>query len=106
MVNFFSWFQGVSLTFSDIIETPDGPDYVKILLDRCDKNNFDYILTQIPGFEVLEAKGFSDEEIKYWMDYTLRSSFLIWEMAREKQADEIAFEEMLRQEHEKNADNF
>lgn len=87
MKNFYSNANGVSLSFSDIMSEPDAPRFVKILLDRPAEENFDYILTQIPGFEVLDMRGFSDEEVKFWIDYTMRNSFLIWEMALERQAE-------------------
>ena len=90
MKNFYASEDGVSVSFSDILTEPDTPRYVKILLDRCDKNNFDYILTQIPGFEVLESRGFTDDEIEKWIDYTKCNSFLIWEYALERQAEELA----------------
>ena len=98
MENFFSWFEGVSLTFSDIKDVEDSPRTLNILLARNNGKNFDYIFTQMPELKVIESKGFSDDEVKYWMDYTLHNSFLIWEMALEKQAEELEFEKLERQE--------
>ena len=87
MVNFFSEFNNVSLTFSDIIKTEYLHEHIDILLDRVRNNSVDYILTQLPGLKVIESKGFTDEEIKFWMDYTTRNSALIQEIAMERQAD-------------------
>ena len=90
MKNFFSEINGVTLTFSDIQNQNEFLEYVDVLIERIKNSKIDYIYTQIPGFEILDAKGFSDKEIDYWLDYTKRDSSLIWESAKEIQGDWLA----------------
>ena len=79
MENFFSWFNGVSLTHSNI-DLSDGVPVVYVLLSRHDKQ-FDFILTFLPELTVIDSKGFSDDEIKYWLNYTETNMKDIWNNA-------------------------
>ena len=83
MVNFFSKYKNVTLNFSDI-DMSDGLGFVNVLFERFDGKKFDYIVTKIPDLKVIESKGFTDEEIKYWMNYASENSEDIWDIAKEK----------------------
>ena len=80
MENFFSWFQGVSLTHSNMKLEDDIP-VVYVLLSRFEGKHFDFIFTFLPELTVIDSKGFSDEEIKYWIDYTETNKKDIWNNA-------------------------
>ena len=91
MKNFFSEMQGITLTFSDFKINSNGLNYIKIYFERPSKENFfDYIESAIPGFEVIDSKGFSDEEIKDCLTYAMRNSFLMWDVAHKNAGDFIA----------------
>jgi len=90
MKNFFSEFNGVTLTFSDIEVQDNVLEYIDVLLTRPHGNHLDYIFTRIPGFEVLESKGFTQKEIDYWILYTMKDSALIWDVAREIKGEWLA----------------
>lgn len=90
MDNFFSKFDGVTLSFNDMAEGEDGREFVEVLIDRINGKNFDFIFTKIPGFRVLDTRGFSDDEIKRWLEYTMRNSVLVWEIAKERRDEKLA----------------
>lgn len=83
MKNFFSEIDGVTLTFSDIQVDNNGMEFVDLLIERVKDNQLNYILSRIPGFEVLDSVGFSSSEIRRQIHYALRNSYLIWDNARE-----------------------
>ena len=90
MENFFSWFNGVTTTYSDMQIDEDGVAMLYVLLSRFDGKHFDFILMTVPELLVIETKGFSDEEIKYWHDYTAKDVKLIWREAKKKLVKELA----------------
>ena len=85
MKNFFSEFNDVTLTFSDIQLDKNGMEFMRIYFERpCKIHFFDFIESRIPGFEVVASEGFSDNEIAFWLNYAMRNSFLMWDFSRKK----------------------
>ena len=89
MENFFSWFNGVTTTYSDLKFDADGIPMAYVLLSRYDKK-FDFILMTLPELLIVDSKGFSDDEIKYWHDYTEKDAKLIWREAKRKLVKQLA----------------
>lgn len=89
MENFFSWFQGVNLTFSDF-KFEEGVPVIYVLLSRFDGKKFDYILTFLPELHVIDKKGFADEEVKYWLNYAEENKDMIWDLALERLVEWLA----------------
>lgn len=91
MKNFFSEIDNTTLTHSDFGTDENGVKYIRIYFERpCDEHFFDYLESEIPGFEVKKMLGFSPDEVKNLLEYAMRNSFLMWDKAHKNAGDFVA----------------
>ena len=83
MKHFYSEIHEVILTFSDIHETRDGMEYIRIYFERPNNDGFDFLESTLPSLEIKKTYGFSQEEITKLLDYARINAFIMWDIARE-----------------------
>ena len=83
MKHFYSEINDVTLTFSDIHETMDGMEYIRIYFERPNKEGFDFLESALPSLEIQKAYGFSQNEIIKLLGYAKSNAFIMWDIARE-----------------------
>lgn len=83
MKYFFSEMDEVVLTFSDIHTNRDGMEYIRIYFERPNDSGFDFWESSLPSLDIVEAAGFSEEEMTRLKDYARINAFLMWDIARE-----------------------
>lgn len=84
--NFYSEVDDVTLTFSDIKSTPDGMEYLRIYFEKPVDGGFQFLESVLPGLEIKDTEGFSEQEIAELLDYANRNAFIIWRLAMEGSA--------------------
>ena len=84
MKNYYSTVDGIILTFSNIEEINDF-DSITVRFERARANSFDYAEGKLPNNIFYKSYGFSEDELMELEDYLRRNSFLIWEIARERE---------------------
>ena len=89
MKNYYSTLDGVVLTFSNIEEI-DEFDSIAVRFERINKSGFDFAEGKLPNNIFYKSYGFSEDELMELEDYLRRNSFLIWEIAREREGAENA----------------
>ncbi|SFB01769.1 hypothetical protein [Selenomonas ruminantium] len=86
MKNFYSEVDDVTLTYSDIKTTDDGMEYIRIYFEKPIEGGFSFLESVIPGLDIKETEGFSDEEVTDLLGYANRNAFIIWRLAKEGSA--------------------
>ena len=89
MKNYYSTIDGVILTFSNIEEINEF-DSISVRFERKNENSFDFAEGKLPNNIFYKSYGFSEDELMELEDYLRRNSFLIWEIAREREGGENA----------------
>jgi len=84
MKNYYSTMDDIVLTFSNI-EKVNEFDSITVLFERTNKNGFDFAEGKLPNNIFYKSYGFSEDELMDLENYLLRNSFLIWEIARERE---------------------
>ena len=86
MKNYYSTVDDVVLTFSSI-EQVNNFDSITVLFERANKNKngFDFAEGKLPNNLFYKSYGFSEDELMDLENYLLRNSFLIWEIAKERE---------------------
>lgn len=85
MKNYYSTVDNIVLTFSDIEEN-NGFDEITVYFERPNNNNgFDFAEGKLPNNMFYKTYGFSEDELLELERYLRYNSFLIWEIARERQ---------------------
>lgn len=82
MKNFYSEIDEITLTFSDVKVSKDGMEYVRIYFEKPTDNGFSYLESIIPGLNIKDTEGFSENEIKELLEYANQNSFIIWQLAK------------------------
>jgi len=84
MKHYYSTVDGIVLTFSDIEETNDF-DSITVRFERANKSGFDFAEGKLPNNMFFKSYGFSEDELMELENYLLKNSFLIWEIAKERE---------------------
>lgn len=89
MKNYYSKIDEVTLTFSDIEEV-NGFDSIIFRFERPNDKGFDFAEGKLPENIFYKSYGFSEDELLQMEEYIRNNSFLIWEIAREKEGKVVA----------------
>ena len=87
--NYYSTIDNVVLTFSDI-EDDKGFDSIIFRFERENSNGFDFAEGKLPEIVFTKCFGFSEDELFQLKEYVKNNSFLIWEIAKEKEGKQIS----------------
>lgn len=82
MKNFFTEIDGITMTFSDIVITEDGMEYIRIYFEKPIEGGFQFLESTLPMLDVIETEGFNEREQNELLAYASRNAFIIWELAR------------------------
>ena len=80
--NFFTEIDGITMTFSDIVTTEDGMEYIRIYFEKPIEGGFQFLESTLPMLDVIETEGFNELEQNELLEYASRNAFIIWELAR------------------------
>lgn len=89
MKNYYSKIDEITLTFSDIEEI-NGFDCITFRFERPNDKGFDFAEGKLPENIFYKSYGFSEDELLQMEEYIRNNSFLIWEIAREKEGKIVA----------------
>lgn len=89
MKHYYSTVDDIILSFSDI-EEKDGFDEITVCFERPNDKGFDFAEGKLPNNLFYKSYGFSEDELLELERYLRNNSFLIWEIAREKEGVTIA----------------
>ena len=81
MKNFFTEVDDVTMTYGDIAQTADGMDYIRIYFEKPIQGGFAFLESSLPSLDVVEADGFSQQEIQKLLEYAKTNAFIIWQLA-------------------------
>ena len=80
-MHYYSTMNEIVTSHRDVLEE-NGFEYIKIHFERPNEKGFDFLDLKLPGGFVLNAFGFSEDEIFDLKDYARDNEPLFWEFAK------------------------
>jgi len=90
MKNYYSTVDNIVLTFSDI-EEKNGFEEITVRFERPNEHGFDFAEGKLTNNMFYKCFGFSEDELLELERYLRNNSFLIWDIAREKEGVTVAY---------------
>ena len=90
MKHFYSEINGVTLTFSDIAENPQGFEEISVRFERVNDSGFDFAEGKLPQNMLYKTYGFSEDELLQMSQYLRNNAALIWKIAMREGEETIA----------------
>ena len=75
--------QNITVTFTDIHESPSFGESINVYLERPSENGFDIAEYVLPSCVLKKCMGFQEHEEYRLRQFVKNNSPLIWEIARE-----------------------
>lgn len=85
MKNFYTEIDHVTMTYGDIAKTRDGMEYIRIYFEKPVEDGFCFLESTLPGLDVVETEGFSEEEVGSLLSYAKNNAFIIWRLAAQEE---------------------